>query len=199
MNLKRPKGGIVAPRPTNLTVEAEIREDSLRFSLPPIGWRRITFFFFVWALGWNVISWTLFLKMFKNTPPSFPGQSMAKSMAGMILFLLIGILGILYFLGCLTMRTTFTIDGRQVKLVRRLFGYHRISSRETRDVSHVQSMAVVRTNHRSIYGIGMVFKNGKSFGFGAFLPEEEKAWIMGEIKQFVRREIRGRAFSSGVH
>ena len=163
-------------RPAYSSVEFFSDRDSLGFIIPRGRSRGTAFFFLFFALFWNALSWTMF------TVSIFQGEFAA------VLFLLIfvsvgaglALVALYSFYG----EFSLLADRSTCRAVWTLFKWNRTKSLITTSITAVTEEVVYTKNYQPVYGVGL--KSGsKTLKFGSALTEEERKWIIGELRHFL--------------
>lgn len=163
-------------KPAYSSVEFFSDRDSLGFIIPRGRSRGTAFFFLFFALFWNALSWTMF------TVALFQGELFG------VLFLLIfvtvgaglALVALYSFYG----EFSLLADRSTCRAVWTLFKWNRTKSLITTSITAVTEEVVYTKNYQPVYGVGL--KSGsKTLKFGSALTEEERKWIIGELRHFL--------------
>jgi len=150
--------------------------DSLSLIIPRGRNRGTAFFFLFFALFWNALSWTMF------TVALFQGELFPVLF--LLIFVTVGIglaLAALYgFFG----EFSLLADRSACRAVWTLFNWKRTKSLATSSITAVTEEVVYTKNYVPVYGVGL--KSGsQTLKFGSALTEEERKWIVGELRHFL--------------
>jgi hypothetical protein len=163
-------------KPAYSSVEFFSDRDSLGFIIPRGRSRGTAFFFLFFALFWNALSWTMF------TVALFQGEFFAVLF--LLIFVTIGaglaLVALYSFFG----EFSLLADRSTCRAVWTLFKWSRTKSVITSSITAVTEEVVYTKNYQPVYGVGL--KSGpKTLKFGSALTEEERKWIIGELRHFL--------------
>lgn len=152
-------------------------QDSLGFIIPPGRNRGTAFFFLFFALFWNAISWT-------GMVAALHGRELIASLF-VSLFVAIGAGLAFAALYAFKGEFSFLVDRSTCCAVWSLFKWSRKKRIPTADITAVTEEVVYTKNYQPVYGVGLKTGN-KTVKFGSALTEEERKWIIGELRHFLR-------------
>lgn len=185
--------------------------DRLAIGFPRGGFQGVGCFFSIFSLIWNGITWTMLLGIVIQTvaaakqrtpaltperppgplPVTSPGPLLAAppidyfAILFLIPFVLIGLITLFVAVYCVWGDAAVAMDREQILFERSLFGRKRISRFEMADVVDIRLAEAYKQNDQPVYGVGIFFKNRiTALTFGSALPEDEKAWLAGELYAF---------------
>jgi hypothetical protein len=163
-------------RPAYSRLEFTADRESLGLIVPPGGDKWVARFFLFFSLIWNLISWPIFLGAL------FKGQIFL--LLFLTLFVAIGLLFAVFALYAYRGEFTLSIDRQRVHAIWTLFRYNFERSAANADVTAVVEEVVYTRNYQPVYGIAI--KHGtRTIKFGSSLTEDERRWLIGEIRHFL--------------
>ncbi len=163
-------------KPTWSKIESYVAADEMGLILPPLGLRGLTWFFLIFSIGWNVVSYAGLFQAIKS------GE--LGGTLFLIPFVFVGAITFGIFLYLLKAENALLIDRETVTLSRTIFGKSFTKMRRFELLSQVKMVECYRRNDVPVYGVGLEFTEGKPLKFGSTLKEEEKQWILSEITRF---------------
>ncbi len=139
------------------------------------------------------ILWLSFCAVFLLIPTcAGPGDKGEGSLIGlyafMLLFIAIG-LGILYF--ALRMRNSthhLLVGNGQLRYASQFIGRERLRVYPAKDAKSVRQVVFYSQNNVPIYGIEIEIEGGDVIRFGTQLSEDEKRWIVWEIRNALAKQ-----------
>jgi hypothetical protein len=163
-------------KPAYSLVEFFSDRDSLGLIIPRGRSRGMAFFFFFFALFWNALSWTMFtVALYKReTPAVFFLLIFVTIGAGLALAALYSFYG----------EFSLLADRSTCRAVWTLFKWNRTKSLPTTTITAVTEEVVYTKNYVPVYGVGLK-AGSKTLKFGSALTEEERKWIVGELRHFL--------------
>lgn len=150
---------------------------SLGLIIPRGGNRSAALFLLFFALFWNALSWTMFALAIRDR--QLPGVLFLS------LFVVIGavVAGIAVFL--LFGEFSRLVDRSELRAVWSVFKWSRTKTVPVSGITAVTEEVVYTKNYQPVYGVGI--KSGrKTLKFGSALTEEERKWVVGELRHFLR-------------
>ncbi|MCP4422627.1 MAG: hypothetical protein GY805_38950 [Chloroflexi bacterium] len=153
------------------------KDNAIGFVLPPGGWKKASGLQFIFIFVWSAFAWFGLFHFIES------GRDIVEIIIALVLSLA-GIGFIVWLLFRLLGTARLLVDKTHVIIAWRLFGLDYTRKGKTADITNVGVDFVYEENYRPVYGVGIKFKDGKYIKFGAFLSEEEKKWIVGEILTF---------------
>lgn len=179
-------------RPEKCGILHEFSQGAHQWIVP--GSRRPNFFW-IFALFWNSITWTIsgftiYAILFGT--PSADVQENPWLLWFVPIFLLpfiaIGI-GVLYAaLAFSFQKTTIILDLRELRIIKNLFGWKRAVAHSRNDIEDVIMDVAYEQNNSDIYGLRIIFKKGKALKLSISRPHVEKRWLLHELRQTLRLE-----------
>ena len=164
-------------KPAYSSVEFFAENDSLGFIIPSGKNRGTAFFFLFFALFWNAMSWPFFITALVKGELS--------SACFLLLFLAAGAVFTLITLYCFFGEFSLLVDRSTCRLVWTLFKWNRTKSLSTPSITSVTEEIVYTKNNQPVYGVGLTVDT-KIVKFGTVLTEEERMWLIGELRHFLR-------------
>lgn len=164
-------------KPAYSTVEFVSDRDSLGLIVPPGKDRKAGYFFLVFALFWNALTWTMFvvtLSQGEIFPTLFliPFILVGAVVAGLCLFMFKG-------------EFTLSIDRQECRAIWSILKWNYTRKVATPEITAVREDVVYRKNYQPVYGIGLVH-GSRTLKFGSGLTEDERKWLIGEIRHFLK-------------
>ena len=177
------------PRPAHSRVEFVADSESLGLIIPPGGNRSMAWFFLLFAVFWNAISWGILIAtLHKGTDGLFHALFLVP-------FILIGAATALFSLYGFKGQFTLTLDRHECRAIWSLFRWNHSRVAPAAGIVTIDEDVVFTQNHRPVYGL--VIRHGpdgaKTIKFGTTLKDDERAWLIGELRHFVQ------AAKSGAH
>ncbi|HMP00202.1 MAG TPA: hypothetical protein PKE26_13930 [Kiritimatiellia bacterium] len=164
-------------RPAYSEIETLRSGESFAIHIPPLGFRSPARFMLFFTLFWNTMAWFMWIMAIRDReliPILF-----------MIPFILIGLVTLGIFLFFLRGKTHVLIDDKKMSVIRSLFGFTYRRDVTRSDIAAITHDVVYAQNYQPVYGIGIKRTSGKTIKFGANLTEEERKWLIGEIRFFL--------------
>jgi hypothetical protein len=167
-------------RPDYSNVEMVASPNAIGFVLPPLGWKGRTINFLAGTLFGNAMIWFL----------SFDFVNEAGGIMTLLIlpFILAGVGLVLTFLFHLKGNVTLLINHSQVSVSWGLFGFEYAKKGKTLDITDIGVDVVYSQSYQPVYGVGIKFKDDKYIKFGSTLSDQEKKWIVGEIRAFLKNQ-----------
>ena len=157
------------------------RGDGLEMTLPPGGMSGGGVSLALFAVLWNSFVWFV-AGGFLSVGSVFP----------LLLISIFVIFGAVFAISALQLLVgTFTLRLDQNDCVGswKLFGQGYSKRRRTEEIVDVVEAVVYTRNYQPMYGVGIEFRTAKALKFGSTLSEDERKWIVGELRQWVK-ELR---------
>jgi hypothetical protein len=163
-------------KPAYSPVEFFSEPDSLGLIISKGRSRGTAYFFLFFALFWNAISWTCFIAAL------FSGQIVPVLFV--TLFIVIGMIlagaSLFGFFGEFSLLT----DRTTCRAVWTLFRWSYTKTLPTPTITAVTEEVVYTKNYAPVYGVGLK-AGAKTLKFGSALTEDERKWIIGELRHFL--------------
>jgi hypothetical protein len=151
--------------------------DSLGLMIPRGGNRGIAFFLLLFSLFWNGISWPMFLIAIHDKQLS--------AVLFLSVFVLIGAVVAGFAVFMLFAEFALLVDRQECRLAWSVFKWSRKKVLPVSSITAVTEEVVYTKNYQPVYGVGI--KAGeKTVKFGSALTEEERKWLIGELRHFLR-------------
>lgn len=166
---------------------SEVRVDELQGGMKgfrlPTGKRSC--FLLVFTLFWNgIIGFIIFAA---TTGLGDNAENPFEDWWGFLFFLPFILVGLA--LAVLTVKAQFEkvtvlLSPQAIMLERSTLGWNRIHRIETEEIYSVEAKEFYQQNYEPVYGIE-IRSNRKKLRFGSSLKEEDKQWLIGEIRGFL--------------
>lgn len=75
------------------------------------------------------------------------------------------------------------IDQDHFTFIWSLFGIKRIKKRKWKNLKEIRKVAMYRSKHQWIYGIGLYFKGEKKIKFGSYLSNKDQIYLMRTLEK----------------
>jgi hypothetical protein len=163
-------------KPANSNLEFAVDRDTLGLIVPRGRGRKGAWVMVVFAVFWNAFTWFMAIAALL--------QKQYAPVLFLSLFMAVGILVLVIALFQMFGEFTLSIDRTECRAIWSLFRWMRTKRIPTASISAVSQDVVYTRNHQPVYGIAL--KHGdRSLKFGSALSEDERKWIVGEIRHFL--------------
>jgi hypothetical protein len=163
-------------KPASSTVEFAVDRDTLGLIVPRGRGRQTAWLFVVFALFWNAVTWTIGVTALR--------QGQVAPVLFMTLFAAVGMFMLVAALFQIFGEFTLSIDRTECRAIWSLFRWMRTKRIPTNAITAVVQEVVYTRNHQPVYGIALKHGN-RTLKFGSALTEDERKWIIGEIRHFL--------------
>ncbi len=171
------------PKPAGSRVELLEEKDSLGLIVPPGSNRGAAWFLLLFALFWNGITWPMVIANVFGLRHT-TGLSVFGTLF-MIPFICVGVVVLVAALYMFSGEFTLLIDRSECRASWKLYRWSHTKVVPTGDLKGVVEQVSYTQNDRPVYGIGLQYGT-KSLKFGAGLTAEERRWLVGELRHFLK-------------
>lgn len=165
-------------RPAYSRVQFVAERDSVCLIVPPGGNRGTGVFLLLFSLFWNTISWVMFIAAIRDKQ-LFPVLFMTIFVA---VGAGVGLIALYMFFG----EFSVVADNRELRATWSLFKWSRKKIVPVSTITAVTEDVVYTKNYQPVYGVSIRHGINKSVKFGSGLSEEERRWLIGELRHFFR-------------
>lgn len=175
-------------RPAHSKVEFVADQESLGLIIPPGNNRSLGWFMLFFSGFWNAVAWGIFISVLLKAKSHGFSAFFAAPAFVLVPFFLIGALTALLCLYCFKGQFTLALDRRECRAIWSLFRWNYSRVARTDEIAAIEEDVIYTQNHRPVYGL--VIRHGKdgakTIKFGAGLKDDERAWLIGELRHFVQ-------------
>lgn len=159
-------------KPIYSEIEVESTFYDGKITIPPMGISKLTLFFLVITIGFNVFIFSFVLK---------EKSAFVFVFIAIVCFSVISMFGKLLFSykGFIILEFSKEL----VSVTWKLLGLKFSRKKPANELDVITEDVMYTKNYQPVYGIGLYFKGNKKIKFAAGLKEEERKWLIGELHE----------------
>ncbi|WP_309382681.1 hypothetical protein [Cerasicoccus frondis] len=162
-------------KPDDSKIQHYREADSMGFIIPRNGLKGAGCFFLVFALFWNSFVWFAVVDLFR------------KGEYGMLWFLSIFVAAGLFLIAWVMMtvfaETTIAIDTQEASVIWSIKSLRWRKSTQLDAITEIDEGELYQQNYKPVYGV-CIHHGKKQIKFGSNLSEDERRWMIGELRDF---------------
>jgi hypothetical protein len=166
-------------KPVSSRVQHYADPDSMGFIIPPSGLAGGGYFFLFFSLFWNAVTWTGFIASIRSGEV-FP-------ILFLIPFLLVGAITFAIFLYFIKGEFALLANTQHCHGSWSLGNLKYNRKVSVNEITDIVEEVIYTKNYQPVYGIGIKAGKGKSLKFGSGLTEDERKWMIGELRYFLKK------------